>query len=97
MLINVIQKNRGRKGSFPFINFPNRGPRYFSLGHEVLNPYSGTGASLIEHAVFMVTEVAVKCPLDGLDLPFDLWNTRGPRNFNHLFISIFSFSGQHSS
>lgn len=25
-------------------------------------------------------------------LPFDLWNTRGPRNFNHLLILIF-FSG----
>lgn len=85
----MLSKRTG-KGSFLFINFPKRGPRYFSLGHQVLNPYSGTGASLIEHAVFMVTEVAVKCPLDGLDLPFDLWNTRGPRNLNHL-ISIFFF------
>lgn len=84
-------KEQGRKGSFLFLNFPKRGPRYFSLGHKVLNPYSGTGASLFEHAVFMYTEVAVKCPLDALDLPFDHWNTRGSRNFNHLFILIFFF------
>lgn len=62
-------KEQRRKGSFLFITFPKRGPRYFSLGHKVLNPSSGTGASLIEHAVFMFTGVAVKCPLDGLDCP----------------------------